>query len=101
MRPVKKLLLLVALVGCDGGSPPVDRCLTMSKCPKDPAKTTGDIKACQEASKNPPKCYLERAAFDDCFLAKAVCGSDGKTDPLSTFTACTAESDAFQKCNSG
>ena len=37
--------------------------------------------------------------FLDCFIAKAVCGSDGKTDPLQTFTACRAESDAFQACN--
>ncbi len=63
-------------------------------------KTSGDIKACQAAAKNPPKCYAEKAAFDDCFLTKAVCGSDNKTEPLQTFNACKAESDAFGICNS-
>ena len=84
-------------LGCGGG--PVDRCQLMSRCSKDPIRTSADIKACQDAARNPPRCYAEKAAFDDCFLKNAVCGSDNKTDPLATFSACRAESDAYQACN--
>jgi hypothetical protein len=87
----------MVLLGCGGAS---DRCQTRSPCSADPMRTTGDIRACQDAEKNPGKCGKEKAAFDDCFLVKAVCGSDGKTDPLQTFSACMNESDAFQKCSS-
>jgi hypothetical protein len=96
VKPLAFLAVVVALAGCGG---PTDRCQAMSPCPKDSPKTSGDIKACQDATKNPPKCYAQKAAFDDCFLTQAVCGSDGKTDPLQTFMACRAESDAFQACN--